>query len=163
MRRTHIPRRGRRAKPLTLSGIVLALALAALAAWLRGPQGAPSSTAPASTATAGAASESIEQAIESKLEEVWVRAEGAVSKLLPDDTEGDEHQRFLVQLSNGTTVLIAHNTDVARRVPVAEDDRVTFRGKYVWNDKGGVVHWTHRHSRREEEYGWIEHNGQRYE
>ena len=47
------------------------------------------------------------------------------------------------------TVMIAHNIDRAPRVPFKKGDDVTFRGEYVWNAQGGVVHWTH------DPRGWI--------
>jgi hypothetical protein len=85
-----------------------------------------------------------------------------VKKLLEDDTRGIDHQRFLVELSNGSTVLVAHNTDLAPPVPIHEGDLVTMHGEYIWNKKGGVLHYTH-HSTTRHESGWIQLNGQVYQ
>lgn len=74
----------------------------------------------------------------------WIEASGTVRRLLSDDNDGSRHQRFVLDLRNGQTVLIAHNTDLAERVPLGMGDRVRFRGMYEWNDLGGLVHWTHR-------------------
>lgn len=94
---------------------------------------------------------------------VMVTAVGEVVHLLPDDNEGSRHQRFLVELGTGDTLLIAHNIDLAERVPLGEGDVVSIRGQYEWNDRGGVLHWTHHDPKGWREGGWIEHEGLRYE
>lgn len=86
-----------------------------------------------------------------------------VKKLLPDDTKGLPHQRFLLQLSNGSTVLIAHDTKYAPSVPVQAGDTVTVKGEYIWNKRGGVVHWTHLSDTPRHEGGFIEFQGTRYQ
>ncbi len=91
---------------------------------------------------------------------VQVEAEGTVVKVLPDDNEGSRHQRFIVRLPSGQTILIAHNIDLAPRVSsLREGDSVAFRGEYEWNAKGGVVHWTHHDPGGRHRGGWIKHNG----
>lgn len=84
-----------------------------------------------------------------------VQVTGTALKLLPDDRSGSRHQRFLLQVGGGMTVLIAHNIDVAPRVPLARGDSVELRGEYEWNDKGGVIHWTHRDPGGGHPPGWI--------
>ena len=64
-------------------------------------------------------------------------------RLLSDDNDDSQHQRFILDMRNGQTILIAHNIDLAKRVPVGMGDRIQFRGMYEWNDLGGLVHWTH--------------------
>jgi hypothetical protein len=66
-----------------------------------------------------------------------------VRRLLTDDNEGSRHQRFILQLPDRATLLVAHNIDLAKRVPLGMGDRIKFRGMYVWNVVGGVVIWTH--------------------
>lgn len=89
---------------------------------------------------------------------------GTVSKMLPDDNDGSRHQRFLVRLPSGHTVLIAHNIDIAPRVnSLREGDQVTFFGQYEWNDKGGVVHWTHHDPQGRYSGGYLLHNGMTYQ
>jgi hypothetical protein len=84
--------------------------------------------------------------------------------LLPDDNEGSRHQRFIVELDGGHTVLIAHNIDLAPRVaPLEPGDPVQFSGEYAWNAKGGVVHWTHLDPRGTHPGGWIYAHGRRFE
>lgn len=76
-------------------------------------------------------------------------------RLLPDDRQGSPHQRFLLRVAGGTTVLVAHNLDLAPRVALAPGDSVELRGEYEWNAKGGVIHWTHPDPDGRHEEGWI--------
>lgn len=90
-----------------------------------------------------------------------VVGEGVVSRLLSDDNEGRRHQRFLLTLSSGQTLLIAHNIDLAPRLRMVRiGDTVAFNGVYEWNEKGGVVHWTHQDPRGRHVPGWLKHRGQ---
>jgi hypothetical protein len=92
-----------------------------------------------------------------------VEGEGTVQKVLADDTSGERHQRFIVELASGQTLLIAHNIDVAPRVPGLEaGDHVSFKGQYEWNAQGGTVHWTHLDPDGSHVAGWIEYRGKRY-
>ena len=93
-----------------------------------------------------------------------VRATGTVSRILPDDNDGSRHQRFILRLNSGQTLLIAHNIDLAPRVPSLQTgDTVSFYGEYVWNDRGGVIHWTHHDPQGRHAAGWLEHKGRRYQ
>jgi hypothetical protein len=122
-------------------------------------------TIPAASAPAAAASNRpIADAFEHRASDVQVHGTGVVRKILRDDDEGSRHQRFIVQLDAGHTVLIAHNIDLAPRVAaLREGDTVTFYGEYEWNPKGGVIHWTHRDPAGRHVDGWIEHDGRRYQ
>ncbi len=92
-----------------------------------------------------------------------VTTRGVVKKSLRDDNEGHRHQRFIVRLENSHTVLVAHNIDLAPRVPLEEGDTVIIFGQYEWNDQGGVLHWTHHDPQKRREGGWIKHDGKLYE
>jgi len=95
---------------------------------------------------------------------VQVAGEGEVIKVLFDDNEGSRHQRFILRTNENFTILIAHNIDLAHRVNnLKEGDTVSFYGEYEWNEKGGVVHWTHRDPRGHHVAGWIKHNGVTYQ
>lgn len=85
----------------------------------------------------------------------WIEDTGFVRRLLTDDADGSRHQRFILQLRGGQTLLIAHNIDLAERVPVGLGDRVYFRGMYEWNDLGGLVHWTHHDPLGIEDGGYV--------
>ncbi|MCA9295912.1 MAG: DUF3465 domain-containing protein, partial [Phycisphaerales bacterium] len=75
---------------------------------------------------------------------------------------GSRHQRFIVRLRGGMTVLILHNIDLVDRVPLAEGDRVRVRGEYEWNAHGGSVHWTHEDPRGWHDAGFVIHHGVLY-
>lgn len=93
-----------------------------------------------------------------------VSGSGTVSRVLSDDNEGSRHQRFILELEHGGTLLVAHNIDLAPRIPsLRTGDRVAFYGEYETNPQGGVVHWTHRDPQGRHTDGWLEHNGQRYQ
>lgn len=93
-----------------------------------------------------------------------VEGQGTVIKILPDDADGSRHQRFLLRLDSGQTLLMAHNIDLAPRLAaLKEGDTVAFNGEYEWNAKGGVIHWTHRDPDGSHEAGWIRHKGRIYQ
>jgi hypothetical protein len=87
---------------------------------------------------------------------VQVHGTGIVAKVLKDDEEGSRHQRFILHMDSGQSVLFAHNIDLASRVPdLYAGERVEFEGEYEWNEKGGVVHWTHRDPSGRHPAGWL--------
>ena len=76
---------------------------------------------------------------------VQVSGQGVVTRVLPDDRQGIRHQKFILQLPSGQSLLVAHNIDLAPRIPhLKKGDRISFTGEYEWNPKGGVLHWTHK-------------------
>ncbi len=156
MKRSFRSRRGRAA-----AAVFLAFALLDCGATEQQPLGAPVPEPPPITSPV-AASE-VEAAFRARTEGRWVEGAGRVARLLADDRDGSPHQRFVVRLSSGHTVLIVHNLDLAARAPVRIDDPVRFRGKYEWNERGGLVHWTHDEPSGGGPGGWVEHQGRRYE
>jgi uncharacterized protein DUF3465 len=114
--------------------------------------------------SADSAASALATAYQNQQSNVQVQASGRVTKVLADDHDGSRHQRFIVRLSSGQTVLIAHNIDLASRVAsLQEGDSIEFYGEYEWNSKGGVVHWTHRDPERRHVDGWIKHDGSTYQ
>lgn len=106
----------------------------------------------------------LENAFENQLSDLQVKGDGTIIKLLPDDLHGIQHQRFIIQLRSGRTLLIAHNSDLAPRVhPIKQGDFVEFYGEYEWNPEGGVLHWTHQDPTGNHPGGWIKHNGKVYQ
>ena len=93
-----------------------------------------------------------------------VQGIGTVVRILPDDNEGSRHQKFIVQLSSGQTLLVAHNIDLAKRIESLETgDSIEFNGEYEWNSKGGIIHWTHHDPHGKHVAGWLKHNGRMYQ
>lgn len=148
-----------RVRPRSTLRTLAAVLLLALLSWLSGrvadgglePAGGFSgpgastgveSTAPARNAASGG--ERVARAFAERESGFMVTVEGRVARLLPDDREGSRHQRFLLDLPGGPRVLVAHNIDLAERAPLEPGDRVRLRGQYEWNERGGVLHWTHR-------------------
>ena len=83
-------------------------------------------------------------------------------RLLTDDNDGSRHQRIILQLKSHDTLLVAHNIDLAKRVPLGMGDRIRFRGMYEWNELGGLVHWTHHDPHGVEDGGWIRYRSKTY-
>ena len=106
----------------------------------------------------------ISSAYATKTSDVQVMGSGEVVRILADDNVGSRHQRFIVKLATKQTILISHNIDLALRINSLNiGDRVEFYGEYEWNDKGGVVHWTHHDPNGRHIGGWLKHNGKKYE
>nr|WP_290702956.1 DUF3465 domain-containing protein [Amphritea sp.] len=108
--------------------------------------------------------EGLQQAYKNRQSNLQISATGTVTRILPDDLEGSRHQKFILRMSSGLTILIAHNIDLAPRInSLEEGDSVSFNGEYEWNSKGGVVHWTHHDPRGRHTDGWLMHKGHKYQ
>ena len=104
--------------------------------------------------------DAIAEAFRNRTSNAQVSGVGVVRRILPDDNEGSRHQRFILELSNGQTVLVSHNIDVAARLSALDrGDTVEFFGEYEWNANGGVIHWTHHDPARRHVGGWLKHEG----
>ena len=124
--------------------------------------GAAPAVAPSSDPAADYAG--LERAIAQHAHDVRVDGGGVVVAVLRDDNAGERHQRFIVRLPSGETILITHNIDIAPRVEdLRVGDRVQFEGEYVWNDKGGIVHWTHHDPSARHRAGFLLVRGHKYQ
>jgi hypothetical protein len=95
------------------------------------------------------------EAFQQKKSRLFLETQGTVIRLLADDQQGSRHQKFLIKTNEGPTLLISHNIDLAERVPLKQGTAVRIRGEYIWNTKGGLMHWTHRDPTGRHEGGWI--------
>lgn len=107
---------------------------------------------------------SIKNAFDKQKSNIQVKGSGKVIHVLPDDIKGSRHQKFLLKLDTGLTILIAHNIDLAPRIKsISKGDTVKFFGEYEWTNKGGVVHWTHLDPSNQHVHGWLKHKGRTYQ
>ncbi len=103
-------------------------------------------------------------AFQARTSDLPVLARGTVSRILSDDVSGDRHQRWILTLANRQTLLVAHNIDIAPRIPNLQVGKVCYaQGIYEGNDEGGVVHWTHKDPSGSHPAGWIQYLGSRYQ
>lgn len=105
----------------------------------------------------------IEEAFRNGRSNVQLGGEGRVARILPDDNKGSRHQKFLLELESGHSLLVAHNIDLAPRVEnLREGEWLEFYGEYEWNQKGGVIHWTHHDPKGKHPGGWLKYKGRMY-
>lgn len=106
----------------------------------------------------------IQQAFLNRQSDVQIRGVGTVKTILPDDNQGSRHQKFILNLENGHSILVSHNIDLAPRIQgLKKGDTVEFYGEYEYNPKGGVIHWTHHDPRKKHIDGYLKHQGQIYQ
>ncbi|MES2124803.1 MAG: DUF3465 domain-containing protein [Gemmatimonadota bacterium] len=126
------------------------------------PAGPVTNPAPSASIDASA-NQALRDAANQQRSNVQLLAVGRVIRLLPDDNEGSRHQKFLFRAAPDLTVLVAYNLDLAPRIPLAIGDSVQVRGEYIWNEKGGLIHWAHKDPAGQHQPGWVELNGKRYQ
>lgn len=115
------------------------------------------------TTDPGAGLRAIREAFAQKKSDLLVEVRGRVKRTLADDREGSPHQKWILELEDGHTVLVAHNLDLAPRVPLQAGDVIIVRGEYEYSREGGVLHWTHDDPAGRHPGGWVELKGKRYE
>ena len=118
---------------------------------------------PAISSWSNGSDSAIQTAYTNRQSDLQVQGAGVVTRILPDDQEGSRHQKFILKLESGQTLLISHNIDLAPRISgLRKGDTVEFYGEYEWNPKGGVIHWTHDDPDNRRPGGWLKHKGSIY-
>ena len=106
----------------------------------------------------------LQTAFDNRQTDIQVHGKGIVTKILADDTSGSKHQKFILQLASGQTLLISHNIDISTRIDTLSiNDSIEFYGEYVWNSKGGLVHWTHQDPNHSHIDGYLKHQNITYD
>jgi hypothetical protein len=122
------------------------------------------SPSPSLTNASSVADKALSNAYQAQRSGVQMEGEGVVDRVLSDDNEGSRHQRFILRLASGQTLLIAHNIDIAPRIEALRSgERVAFYGQYEWSAEGGVIHWTHHDPDGQHDSGWLKYNGMVYQ
>ncbi|HWM29434.1 MAG TPA: DUF3465 domain-containing protein [Woeseiaceae bacterium] len=143
---------------------LLALLVIVVAVWLGLEQGPDFRDADDTITAPSGPGNRVAEAFEARDSGKQVTGSGVVARILADDNDGSRHQRFILRLGSGQTVLVAHNIDVAPRVAgLKTGDNVSFSGEYEWNARGGVVHWTHHDPDGSHFAGWLKHGGRTYQ
>ena len=96
-----------------------------------------------------------DKAFSNKLSGIGVINKGKVIKILEDGHKGTHHQRFIIRIPSGRSVLIAHNIEQAYQVKIKINDEVETKGNYVWSKYEGLLHNTHHANRGEHDDGYI--------
>ena len=99
---------------------------------------------------------------------VEVLAQGSVARDLGiAHGRSGTHEGFLLHLSggegHGLTVRVEANLDMTGPLPIQEGEAVRVRGEYVYDPRGGLIHWTHRDPRGRHPAGFVEIHGHRYQ
>ena len=108
--------------------------------------------------------EKIQQTFQEQRSNIQVQSHGLIKAILRDDNNGSRHQKIILELSTGQTVLVAHNIDLAPRIEnLKQGEIVEFNGEYEYSPQGGVIHWTHHDPQNKHVGGWLKYQGQIYQ
>jgi hypothetical protein len=85
-----------------------------------------------------------------------------VTQVLPDDLIGSKHQKWIVQLEDGSSLLCVYNSDMGDRIPVQVGQTMSLGGQYIWDRGGGLIHWLHADPQHRRPDGYVLLNGTTY-
>ena len=99
---------------------------------------------------------------------VEVTADGSVARILGTRLgRSGHHEGFLLHLSGsagrGLTVRVEDNVDLTGPIPLSEGQNVVVRGEYIFNERGGILHYTHRDPRGRHISGYVLVDGKFYQ
>ena len=84
--------------------------------------------------------EQLKQVMNSNANRPQVLVSGVIERILPEDKDGNPHQKFLLNVS-GIKLQIVSNLDFGR-IPVSVGTAIQICGEYL-KVGAGMIHWTH--------------------
>jgi hypothetical protein len=85
-----------------------------------------------------------------------------VVQLLPDDLQGNQHQKWVVQLANGSRVTCVFNISLSQKIPLQVGSIVSMGGQLVVDHGTDILHWLHQDPNGQRPIGYVDLNGVRY-
>ncbi len=98
------------------------------------------------------------QAFDQHLRDIYLITEGTVAEILPNDTTGIPHQRFIIITPEGDSILVVHNIEKGEPLDIRIGEKLHIEGTYVWNRFGGLIHETHIGHNKNQPEGLITRN-----
>jgi hypothetical protein len=97
-----------------------------------------------------------------------VVAAGSVARVLGSrHGPSGEHEGFLLHLrgagGHGLTVRVEDNEDITGPIPLQAGDDVELRGEYIYDSRGGIIHYTHHDPRFRHPGGYVKVGGKVYQ
>jgi hypothetical protein len=91
---------------------------------------------------------------------IEVNASGSVARLLGTRSgPSGRHEGFLLHLrgaaGHGLTVRVEDNLELTGPIPLTEGESVDVRGEYIYDARGGLIHYTHRDPRGRHAAGYV--------
>jgi hypothetical protein len=98
---------------------------------------------------------------------VEVTASGSVARVLGIRSgPSGRHEGFLLHLrgaeGRGLTVRVEDNVDLTGPIPLRAGDDVVVHGEYIYDPRGGIIHYTHNDPRGRHPGGYVRVNGRLY-
>ena len=96
-----------------------------------------------------------------------VTANGSVARVLGTRVgPSGAHEGFLLHLrgaeGRGLTVRVEDNVDITGQIPLQPGDDAIVRGEYIYDPRGGIIHYTHHDPRGRHPSGYVRVNGRVY-
>ncbi|MDG0816825.1 DUF3465 domain-containing protein [Bdellovibrio svalbardensis] len=85
-----------------------------------------------------------------------------VEEILPDDNQGLPHQKWLVRLSDNSSVELVYNSDMGDRVPLQVGEVMSAGGQLIMAQQGPLLHWLHSDPKQHRPDGYVYVNGTYY-
>lgn len=100
--------------------------------------------------------------------QVEVTASGSVVRQLGTrEGRSGAHEGFLLHLrgaaGRGLTVRVEDNVDLTGAIALTPGAEVVVRGEYIFDARGGIIHYTHRDPRGRHAAGYIATGGKLYQ
>lgn len=123
--------------------------------------------APSGTAGGDAGNAAVYAAWAQQRSGIEVTASGSVAKVLGTRRgPSGYHTGFLLHLrgaeGRGLTVRVEDNVDLTGPLPVRAGDDAEVRGEYIYDPRGGLIHYTHRDPRGRHAGGYVRLNNRMY-
>ncbi len=99
---------------------------------------------------------------------VEVTANGAIARIFgAREGPSGTHLGFLLHLAgsegHGLTVRVEDNLDLTGPIPLDEGEAAIVRGEYIYDSRGGLIHYTHRDPRGRHDAGYVQAGGRIYQ
>jgi len=105
----------------------------------------------------------VAKAYQQRKGDVQVTVSGRIIQVLPASSPDDATQRFTIEIGNGMTLQVVHDSKVAGVIhDLAYGSQATVSGSYVWSQSGGELHDHYPDRNGQMVTGWIEYGGRRY-